>query len=39
MGKFGLFENQNLGKIFTKGDLRNHFQKLGRENRGWHVAT
>ena len=31
MGKFGLFENQNLRKIFTKGDLRNHFQKSNKK--------
>ena len=27
MGKFELFENQDVGKIFTKGDMRNHFQR------------
>ena len=31
MGKFGIFENQNLRKIFTKGDLRNHFQKSNKK--------
>ena len=31
MGKFGLFENQDLRKIFTKGDLRNHFQKSNKK--------
>ena len=31
MGKFGLFENQDLRKIFTKGDLGNHFQKSNKK--------
>ena len=32
MRKFGLFENQNLRKIFTKRDLRNHFQNQIKRN-------